>query len=658
MRQHLLALIAFAASLQLHAQQITLGTYCGDDRSSTREITKAQRALEAKDYPTAQLYIGTALRINENDQHALYLRGELALRNRQIQIAEASWKRLVKDCPGYKPELLFFVGTMALEDGRPEEAKKYLEQWLARNDRNVDYDPETEEMLEEVNLKSTFLANPVPFDPKPARELNTHWDEYLGALTPDGSAMYFTRRSKKRNKYDGPAAPMRSVEEFSVANSEGRRADMPYFDQGEALTAPFNTQYNEGGPTITADNRLMVFTVCAYDKMTRKQNCDLYYTTFEQGVWNGIRPLPEGINLPGSWESQPSISPNGDVLFFASDREGGYGGLDLYRSDLLPNGEWGPVRNLGKTINTKKNEKSPFIHPDSESLYFASDGHPGMGAYDLFKSTEGADGNWGKPQNLGYPINTEQDEIGLMVTLDGSQAYFASNKINRANGWDIYFFDLYESIRPEEVVLVKGSIEKDPWVNESTSVVLKNNKTGEEQRLHLNEDDQSFTTVIKKEEVADILIQVEAKQAAFSAAPIRLQPKTSTDASTVEIKLQHQEMAQGGEYPIPHILFETASDKLDGPSELLIAAFAAFLSSNSNLRVEIQGHTDNVGDATANLDLSKRRARRVALELQNHGIAATRLTHRGFGETRPISSNDTPEGRAQNRRTVFVITSL
>ena len=654
-------LVFFGLLLQAQMGKVELGTYCGDDhRSPTREIERGLRALNMADYPNAQVYIGAALRQNEDDQHALYLRGELSMRTGKFQIAEASWKRLVQRCPAYKPELLFMVGTLALEAGRPEEAERYLKQWLARDDREYAYDKEAEDMLAEINLKDTFLKNPVPYDPKPARNVNTRWDEYLAALTPDGSALYFTRRSQKRNKYDGPAAQMRSVEEFSKATAIDGAAGFPKLDEGQALEYPFNSQYNEGGPSITADNTFMVFTICERDPKSGKQYCDLYYTTYSYGVWNGIRKLPEGINTQEHWESQPSISPNGDVLYFTSDRPGGYGGLDLYRSYKGSDGSWSMPENLGPAVNTKKNEKSPFIHPDSESLYFASDGHPGMGGYDLFKikAVRGATG-WDKPQNLGYPINTEKDEIGLMVTMDGRQAYFATNKINAAQGWDIYYFDLYEAVRPEEVVLVKGQLKVADFVtDDAPKVVLKNSKTGETTTLNVNEDDRSFTAVVKKEEANDVLLKVEAKKASFSAAPLRLTTKTSDAVAKVEVELLHDELAAGATYPIPHILFETASDRLDAQSELLIAEFSEFLAASPSLRVEIQGHTDNVGDANANLDLSQRRAKRVAQTITGYGIDASRITSRGYGETKPVASNETEEGRAQNRRTVFVVKAL
>ena len=665
MRKLLLLLLTFlSVSLSAQLGEVVLVNYCGDDHASpSRQIQKGLQALNKGDYPNAGVYIGAALRQNEADQHALYLRGEWAMRTGKFPIAEGSWKRLTKRCPGYKPDLLFFIATLAIEAGRPEEAERYLEQWFLRSDRELGYEKEAENMLAELNLKETFLANPVPFNPQPARNLNTRWDEYLAALTTDGSSIYFTRRSKKKNKYDGPGAQLRSVEEFSSAVSTGEHQGMPAFEEGTALEAPFNTQYNEGGPSITADNRFMVFTICERNPKTGAQNCDLYYTTYEYGVWNGIRPMPEGINRPESWESQPTISPNGDILYFTSDRKGGYGGLDLYRSTKDANGNWGVPENLGAAVNTKKNEKSPFIHPDSESLYFASDGHPGMGGYDLFKiQIAQGSAQWGKPMNLGYPINTGSDEIGMMVTLDGQKAYFASNKINQSNGWDIYFFDLYEAVQPEEVVLVRGQLKIDQFASdEDPKVLLKNSVTGESQQLQLSHDDNSFTAVVKKEEAQQVLVQVEAKKAAFSAAPLRLSPNFEDEGlhkNEVYIDLEHKDLESGEAYPIPHILFETASDRLDAQSELLIASFAEYLLVAPSLRVQIQGHTDNVGDAGANLDLSQRRAKRVAQTIIDLGVSSSRITYRGYGEKRPVASNDSEAGRAQNRRTVFVVTAL
>ncbi|MAZ96882.1 MAG: hypothetical protein CMP53_05090 [Flavobacteriales bacterium] len=652
--------VLFAIKVSAQKGPVELGNHCGDDHHSpTKQIQKAIRAMNQRDYPNATVYIGAALRQSDEDQHALYLKGELSIRTKKFHLAEAHWKQLVKRCPGYKPDLLYAVGSLCMAAGRNDEAESYFEQWLLRDDRETAFDSEVKGMLEEINLKETYLANPVPYAPIPARNINTRWDEYLGALTPDGSQFYFTRRSKKRNKYEGPAAPLRSVEEFSLANTLSSTNSF-LFEEGTALSSPFNSKYNEGGPTITADNRLMVFTICERDEKTGKQNCDLYYSTFSFGVWNGIRPVPN-VNGPNSWESQPSISPNGDVLYFTSNRKGGFGGLDLYKSTRDLQGVWSIPENLGPTVNTTKNEKSPFIHSDSESMYFASDGHPGMGGYDLFKSSYAPSG-WGKPQNLGYPINTEKDEIGMMVTLEGRQAYFSSNKINKANGWDIYFFDLYEAAQPVEVVLVKGTLTKDMFASDDDAkVILKNSSTGERTALQVDEETGDFSAVVKKEDAQSIVIKLEAKKAAFSAAPLRLALASSGPPGNVnrmQIELAQADMEEGESYPIPNILFETNSDRLDALSEMLIAEFADFLVDNNHLKVQIQGHTDNVGEAGANLELSSRRAQRVTNTLYGMGIEASRLSFKGFGESAPVANNDEELGRAKNRRTVFVVTQL
>lgn len=643
---------------------VQFGEAC-DGSDPDKSMVKALKSFQRQDYPTAQVQTGAALRSNEADVHGLYLKGHIALRMRQVFQAQMAWQKLVEECPSYDPNVLFFLGTIELEMGQQDRAKDYLARWLARDDRDYAYDEEAEQMLAELTLKEQLYAHPVPFNPQPLTAINTQFDEYLGALTPDGSAIYFTRRSKKRDRFQGPANVMRTVEEFSRAGRTGRQGNaMPTFDEGEPLPAPFNTQYNEGGPSITADNRYMVFTVCVREANSAQQNCDLYSTSFEYGSWGPIRPLPSTVNDPASWESQPSLSPNGDVLYFTSDRASGYGGLDLYRSVRLPDGSWGPAQNLGPNINTPKNEKSPFIHMDSESLYFASDGHIGLGGYDLFKANALLDAPfWTRPVNLGYPINSEEDEIGLSVTLDGKQAYFASNKINTAQGWDIYYFDLHESIKPKEVVFVKGKVQVHDKASSRTDVVLRDAESGKEVHLQVSEEDQTFSAVVQTQKAATTVIRIENEQAAFSATPV-LVPSKSVDPNVqgetvaAEVVLEQRSLASGELYPIPHILFETASDQLTGESELLIQEFARYLLAHPNLRVQLQGHTDNVGDAQANLELSRRRAMAVANLLVHSGVSQGQVSHVGYGETRPIATNATPEGRAKNRRTVFLVEQL
>lgn len=630
---------------------IALGTTCNpDEQSPARAVSKAMQSIKNKDYPTAKVQLSGALRQDPNDLHALYLRGELSIRMRQLPVAAASWRMLVDKCPSYKPDVLFFLSTIYASLGEDELAVRYAEKFLEQPERERGYDVEANKMLESVRLKLNFKENPVPYDPKPAKGVNTRFDEYLAALSPDGTQLFFTRRSKKVDKYAGPAGTAREVEEFTWATLlPHAMLEVVNFTEGEVLTSPFNQNYNEGAPSITADNRTLVFASCEVDPKTGEQMCDLFYTTFSHGYWNGIRPFPKGINTE-FWEGQPSITPNGDAIYFASNRPGGYGGLDIYKSTLGKDGEWGQPVNLGPVINSRENEKSPFIHPDSKSLYFASEGHPGFGGYDLYKSSHN-NGSWDKPMNLGYPINNGKDQVGLKVTLDGSKAYFSSNKLNKAMGWDIYFFDLYAAVQPDEVVLVTGAVEVDPYAFSEPKLILENVATGEEKEMKVNEDDGTFAAVVRKEESNDLVIRLDAKNISFMAEPLNQEV-------TRDLRMVQRVLEPNVEYELQNVLFETNSDELDPASRAIIQSFARYMERHPNLVVEIQGHTDHNGNDAANLDLSRRRAKRVAEELIRLGINAARITHKGYGETKPVATNDTEEGRAQNRRTVFVVKKM
>ena len=186
------------------------------------------------------------------------------------------------------------------------------------------------------------------------------------------------------------------------------------FDKGEAMLPPFNKagSNNEGGATITIDNKHLFFTV------NKNGNFDIYTSDETKGVWSEPRSVGATINDPNRWESQPSISPNGKTLYFVSIRDSVSQTSDIYFSKKLENGEWGPMKSIGSPINTAGNEKTPFIHPDNKTFYFSSDALPGLGGYDIYKCKMQADGSWSQPMNLGYPINTEADELGFFASTD------------------------------------------------------------------------------------------------------------------------------------------------------------------------------------------------------------------------------------------------
>lgn len=636
---------------QLSAQAPELGE-CNQqvEELASNQLPKAIRSWNQKNYRETERYLEKALRFDPHYADALYLLGELKLRQREITKTQFLWSLLVKECPNYKPEIAYFLGVMYLEDNKLNKAIPLIEQFLANPERDFGYDKEARAALEEAKLKQSLLGNTVPFDPKPVQKISTTADEYLATISPDQNTIYFTRRSRKVNRKSGPAASARLVEEFCASQL------MPNgkFEEGAPLPSPFNTSYNEGGPSITADNTELYFTVC--EDLDGYKNCDIYYTEKDQfGYWITPRSVGDHINRIDSWESQASVTANGDWLYFTSDRKGGIGGLDLYRCQKLEDGSWSKPELLSARINTKYDEKSPFIHSDSQTLYFTSNGHPGLGGFDIFYA-RAIDTNWQAPSNIGYPINSEDDDLGLFVSLDGKTGYFSSNTLRANTGWDLYSFEMPEEARPEEVFLVQGNLDVAEGTNlEDAKVKIKNLKTQETTEIKVDAQTGSYARVVQKSEATDYIIKVEKKGAAFSSKYLSAGEIRKSIAIKAPLELAPMEV--GREYTLNDIQFSTNSSELNLASRSIIEEFVLFMKENQQLKADIQGHTDNVGDDQSNRSLSQARAKAVFEYALSLGIEASRLSWHGYGESKPIADNSTEEGRAKNRRTVFVITA-
>jgi len=641
--------LAFLFTTSLFAQP-ELGVCDQDiDEMAAKQLPRALSNWKRQNYREAERYLKRAVDLDEDYADALYLLGELYVRKLQMERSIPLWEKVLEVCPDYKPEIRYFLGSIFLAEQKFDSAIQLFEYYLDDPMRDMGYDPEVKEALKEARLKKELLGEPVEFDPKAVRKIGTQADEYLASISPDQQLMFFTRRTKKVNRMDGPAARVRLVEEFSLAE----RLPSGDFEEGKPLPAPFNQNYNEGGPSITADNTELYFTVC--QDLQGYKNCDVYFSEkLSHDVWSEPQSVGDHINRRDAWESQPSISANGDQMFFASNRKGGIGGLDIYVCQRQSDGSWSAPENLGKTINTKENEKTPFIHSDSQTLYFTSNGHPGLGGYDIFLSKAITDTSWSTPQNIGYPINSEDDDLSLFVSLDGKTAYFASNKISKANGWDIYSFNLPEAAKPQEVVLIKGELNTEDVASlEDDAIELRNLKTNERQTISVDRQTGSYARVVETQPGEDLIVSIRQKGLAFNSSYI----KADQQLSVVNPNIKAQELEVGKEYELNDINFESNSYQLDAVSRSVINEFINYLKDNPELQADIQGHTDNIGDPADNLRLSENRARTVYNFVVENGISKKRLSYHGYGETRPRETNSTEEGRAENRRTVFVITS-
>lgn len=582
-------------------------------------------------------------------------------------------------CPEYHSLLYYYLGNMYYAQDRYAEAAAAFRKFLdfpadpanpAKMGPEVDKQTaEVERIMPELAFYADFYKDARPFNPVLLKGVSTPADEYLPMFSPDNEILFFTRLSKKQAL--GDRFP-REVEELSEARRKSVQQD---FDQGKPLPPPFNTGDSYGGVTVSLNNKELFVTVCK-PVTSEYKNCDIYSTHYSTHVdfgtgrqayeWSTLKNLGPNINTDDGWESQPSLSADGRTLYFATLRRGSQG-MDIYASQRNDRGEWSLAQPLPAPINTAGDEKAPFMHSDSRTLYFAARpphdekgnedlaaGHRGIGGYDIFYSRMEDNGTWTEPRNLGNPINTPQDEHGLIVSADGRTAYFASSRFKGAGGLDIYGFDLPKDARPQEITIVKGKVEDENGkaVKDAT-VSITYMDTRKTEMLKVDSADGQYAAVLRLKAGSDVILTVKKPDHVFDSRSFSVEDTARGGVATVDMKLEKIEV--GRDYRVNDIRFATKSAEITGASGYILDNLVAFLKENPKVRIEVQGHTDNVGDMESNMALSRDRSQAVVAYLTAKGIAAARLTSQGFGPVKPVAANDTEAGRAQNRRTTFVV---
>ncbi|MEE2700008.1 MAG: OmpA family protein [Bacteroidota bacterium] len=441
------------------------------------------------------------------------------------------------------------IGDLYFENGEYTEALYHYKSFVAFADREEKVYRKSIKHIQDCMYAINAIENPVEFNPKNmGKYINSAKAEYLPFISADGKKFVFTR--KVEGKFD-------LQEDFFVSYWENAWTDAKTMHS-------INTPFNEGAIAITADEGMLVYTAC--NRKGGKGSCDLYLKL------NGKEQVVNLKNVNSKdWDTQGCFSPDGKFLYFVSNRPGGYGGKDIWISEISDN-VFGKPYNAGSAINTVYNEMSPFLHADNLTFYFASDGHIGMGDFDLFVSKrESSEQDWADPENMGYPINTHKVENSLIVATDGKTAYYVSDN-SGFGAEDIFYFNLPETKQANPI----SALELD--------IITKS--AGEE----------------------------------------------------VILKNVH----------FAHNSFELTSDSSKELDRLI-----AYLRRNPHLQIEIQGHTDDVGEQEKNQILSEKRAEAVFIYLRENKIISDRLIYKGFGESKPLVANDSEKGRSINRRTSF-----
>ncbi len=458
--------------------------------------------------------------------------------------------------------------------------------------------------------------------------VNSAVSEYFPSLTIDNEQLVFTRRVNNYN------------EDFFETRREGNG-----WSAAKGLTGMINSNLNEGAQTLSQDGQWLIFTGCNFPDGAG--SCDLYVSFLTNEGWSEPENLGEPINTE-SWESTPSLSPDKKDLYFASRRPGGYGGSDIWVSHLSTTGKWSEPENLGPEINTAGDETCPFIHADNQSLYFVSNGLQGYGGDDLFLARKGPKGSFSLPRNLGYPINTIENEGSLVITADGSTAYFASDRADSRGGLDLYTFSMRNDIRPIKTLWVKGRV-MDSQTKKGLPTSVELTDISNRQVISRVQTDETGNYLITLPVGRDYAFNVNRRGYLFYSENFSLSQKDPD--STYHIDIYLQPILANASMVLKNVFFETNSTALSDNSLVELDKLVQLLKDNPSLQIQINGHTDNVGKPADNLKLSNGRAQAVVNYLIKNGIDAKRLRFEGFGATVPVADNNTEEGRARNRRT-------
>lgn len=618
------------------------------DNKKARKLYEKALDVARSDKNEARALLKEAVEIDPEFGRANWVLADLLHKQKRPLEAKVYLETVTRVCPEFEPIAFYRLGLIYFEEKKWKEAAQMLQQFVDSKSRKEAEKSEAREMITACKFYVDGFANPVPFNPSTLDAISTEADEYLPIITPDQEFAYFTRSTFVEEKFTGGInTEKKRVERFCLSNVVGSNT----FTKGEPMPAPFNTNNNEGGASLSADNRLMFFTICK-NEGGEGLNCDLYYSMNTGGKWSEIKNAGSMINGKTSWESQPSLSSDGRTLYFASNREGGKGGIDIWKTTRDAKGNWSMPENLGPDINTAGNEKSPFFHSDGQTLYFSSTGHVGYGGYDIFLSKLGKDGVWSKPKNIGYPINSEKDDLGFFVSTDGQHGYFASDKMKGKGGWDVYSFDLYKEARPEKVLFVSGALkDENNQVISDAKVEIKNVRTRETRTIDVDSITGKYVAVVAFDEDHIVTVQKEGK--AFTSQ--YFSKADSSLGKPVKVDMKVEAIEVGKPYRLNNIRFGTNSSMLNRETVVIVEELTQFLKLNKTVKIAIQGHTDNVGNPLENQRLSEARAKVIYDLLLLNGISAERLSYKGYGSSRPVASNLTEKGKALNRRTEFQI---
>ncbi len=636
---HIAALLIWILSaLQSQGQNYQTGS-----RRALKQFELARECLAQYDLECVEESLVKAIRMDPGFLEAYRLLAQVYVDQGRLEEAIEVFGKTLEIDPRGHPDAYRLLAGLTIRAGDYGRTMKLLDTFLSFPPGDVREREEALLLKKKCQFALETMQDPVPFEPENlGKEVNSPYSEYWPVLSMDEQTLFFTVMIARDPS--GPLRPENLQEDFffSVKQGEG-------WAPRQNAGSPLNTADNEGAHTLTADGRDLYFTAC--NRRSGLGMCDIYHSRWKEGGWSTPRNLGAPVNSRFS-EKHPAISADGRRLYFSSNRLGGKGSYDIWLSTKTEGG-WSHPVNLGDSVNTPGLEQSPFIHPDQQSLYFSSDGWPGMGQSDLFLCRSSHGGVWSAPHNLGYPINTHNDEVGLSVGASGNRAYFASDR-GEGTDTDLYTFELPAESRPAPASYMTGRVYDARNMKGVPASIQLIDLQSEDVVMELQSQPEEGAYFLSLPTGRDYALNVTAEGYLFFSEHFSFSGiHTLQDPYRRDIPLERVE--QGSRVVLRNVFFETDAYELLPESMVELRKVVRFLGQNPDVQVEIGGHTDDTGSDTYNQELSQKRAEAVVRYLVDQGVERDRLTSAGYAALRPIADNDSEEGRARNRRTELKI---
>ena len=550
----------------------------------------------------------------------------------------------------------FYLAGMHMAIGSYEKCLKNAVRYKNSPLADQRYIGRIDKMIENCEFAIEAIKNPVDFNPiNLGSSINSELPEYFPSITADDSTFLFTRR------VNDLSAPGGRQEEIFVS----KKTPNNHWSNSSLVSNAINSKYNEGAPTFSPDGQYIIFVGCETgakgdyeygDDRKGYGSCDLFYSQNNGTNWSKPVNLGSKINSK-HWETQPSFSSDGKTLYFIRgmtyDRQRrNHDNQDIYVTSITEDGQWSKPEKLPPNINSPHREESVQIHPDGKTLYFSSNGHPGMGGMDLYMSRKLDDNTWSDPINLGYPLNTYKNDISILISPKGDKGYFSSDREGGYGDLDLYSFNVDKKFKPLPITFIKGKIidaeSKLPLFAFFQLTDLKKGNIISQMQSKL-ENGEFLITVPKN---IDFALHAEKEGYMFYSRNIYRDNLSLSKDGFLIIEL---EKVKPGTFILENIFFEKSKSSLKKSSLVELNKVLKLMQINPDLKIQISGHTDSDGDDDFNLELSINRAKSVVNWLIENNIDQNRLSFKGYGETRPIEENNSIANKAKNRRTELTI---